>query len=203
MSKWVNDRLEKHPHKSNLRSIAALFGTPLGAMMSFVLEGGAPPQLAPIQPEHPSLNPRTYVASESAHRIPAGTIPVINRVPAGNGMALTDQDFAPNFSHETVDAGPWASPGSVAFFVQGDSMAPDFLDGDLVIADPNRPCADHCFAIVQFGPERGEENKLRRVLKTPNGTLLLPSNPKYNKEIVDPEAIVSLLRVVELRRPVQ
>lgn len=201
LSKWVNNRFVRGPSKSNLRSISALFRTPHARLVEFVLNGGEPPALVPIE-EHPGHHPRTFIASESGRRIPAGTIPIINRVPAGNGMAQTDQDFAANFSHDTVDAGPWSSPGSVAFFVHGDSMSPDFNDKDLVIADPNRAVSSGCFAIVQFGSERDDENKIRRVMTTDAGILLIPSNAKYKTELVPPEQISSLLRVVEHRRAI-
>lgn len=114
---------------------------------------------------------------------------------------MTNQDYAANFSHETVDSGPWASAGSQAFFIHGDSMTGVFEDGDLVIGDPNVAASSGCYAIIQF--EASERNCVRRVVMKSGRVWLFAANDTYTPEDFEPEQIRSMLRVVEHRRKVK
>ena len=86
--------------------------------------------------------------------------------------------------------------------IKGDSMEPDYLDGDVIIFQKQDDCenGDDCVVMVN-----GNDGTFKRVFKNENGIILQPLNNKYQPMIYSNEQIENLpVRILgvfeELRR---
>lgn len=73
--------------------------------------------------------------------------------------------------------------------VKGDSMEPDYLDGDVIIFQKQDDCenGDDCVVMVN-----GNDGTFKRVFKNENGIILQPLNNKYQPMIYSNEQIETL-----------
>ena len=82
--------------------------------------------------------------------------------------------------------------------IKGDSMEPEYLDGDTIILEKTESCesGDDCVVMVN-----GYDGTFKRVFKNENGIILQPLNNKYQPIIYSNEQIenlpVRILGVVE------
>ncbi len=85
---------------------------------------------------------------------------------------------------ELVDVPPVRQehPAAFALRVDGESMAPRFRHGDVVIADPSRPVRSGQAALVQIRGRVGVTLKLLR--QEEDSVALVPINERYDTEIV-------------------
>lgn len=86
--------------------------------------------------------------------------------------------------------------------VKGDSMEPDYLDGDTLILEKADDCenGDDCVIMVN-----GNDGTFKRVFKNENGVILQPLNPEYSPVVYSNEQIENLpIRIIgiveEIRR---
>lgn len=86
--------------------------------------------------------------------------------------------------------------------IKGNSMYPDYLDGDTIILEKTDDCesGDECCVMVN-----GSDGTFKKVLKNENGIILQPLNSEYQPMFYTNEQIKSLPvriigKVVELRR---
>lgn len=86
--------------------------------------------------------------------------------------------------------------------VKGDSMEPDYLDGDTLILEKSDDCesGDDCVVMVN-----GNDGTFKRVFKNENGIILQPLNPTYSPMVYSNEQIEKLpVRIIgiveEIRR---
>ena len=86
--------------------------------------------------------------------------------------------------------------------VKGNSMNPDYLDGDTIILEKVDDCesGDECVVMVN-----GSDGTFKKVLKNEDGIILQPLNPEYQPTFYTNEQIKNLPvriigKVVELRR---
>ncbi len=119
-----------------------------------------------------------------------------NSIAAGIPLSLID-DIA---DYEEIPEEVARGGEFVALRIHGDSMEPRMMDGDVVIIKIQREAEDGDTVAVFV-----EENAIcRRIKKTPEGILLLATNPKYEpifcseKQLADRDVRI-LGRVVELR----
>lgn len=93
----------------------------------------------------------------------------------------------------------WASNGYeyFGFMVNGDSMSPKYLDGDIVIVRQQHDCESGQDCIVYVN---GHDSTLKRVVKHDAGILLQPLNPIYESKFYDDVTIVGV--VIKLVRDV-
>lgn len=73
--------------------------------------------------------------------------------------------------------------------IKGDSMEPDYLDGDVIIFQKQDDCesGDDCVVMVN-----GNSGTFKRVFKNENGIILQPLNNKYQPMIYSNEQIETL-----------
>lgn len=73
--------------------------------------------------------------------------------------------------------------------IKGDSMEPDYLDGDIIIFQKQDDCenGDDCVVMVN-----GNDGTFKRVFKNENGIILQPLNNKYQPMIYSNEQIENL-----------
>ena len=86
--------------------------------------------------------------------------------------------------------------------IKGNSMNPDYLDGDVIICQKQDDCenGDECVCMVN-----GDDGTFKKVIKNENGIILQPLNSEYQPMFYTNEQIKSLPvriigKVVELRR---
>ena len=124
-------------------------------------------------------------------------IPVLGRVAAGIPMeAIEDIEDYEEITKERASQGEF-----FALKVKGDSMAPRFAEGDVLIVRRMSDCNNGDIAVVLVG---NADATVKRIKKTADGIFLIASNPAYepryysNQEIE--ELPVTILgKVVELR----
>lgn len=130
---------------------------------------------------------------------PTVQIPVFGEIPAGKPIEACDDIL------EYIDIPAEWLKGGQEFFglrVNGDSMLPDFKNGDTIVLKKQSSCDTGQFCAVSIN---GIEVTFKRVRRQENGITLQPLNPEYdpmfftNKQIKDmPITILGV--VVEGRR---
>jgi len=129
-------------------------------------------------------------------------IPVINSVTAGYPHDFTDLDYPPSVADEYVQCPEVDDPQAFSARVIGDSMEPNYVEGDLITFFPSLPprSGDDCF--VRFASDGA--TTFKRFTLRPDGKIRLqPLNPRYPVEVYDPEEITGLwpavMRIQRLR----
>ena len=126
-------------------------------------------------------------------------IPVYGTIPAGIPMEAIQQIL-------DIEEAPaeWAKGGKSFFALQidGDSMSPNYLDGDVVIFQKQPTCENgqDCCVMVN-----GLDATFKRLFKNEKGITLQPLNPVYEVKVYSTDEVkhlpVTVLGVVyELRR---
>lgn len=177
VSNWETGRSE--PDFATLQKIAEIFGTTID-----------------------------YILGNSNERIPQKTtgvvrIPVLGSIPAGIPLEAIEDIVDWEEIPQAMCAG---GKEYFALKVKGDSMWPDYLEGDIVIVKKTPTCesGDVCAVYVN-----GYDATLKRVKFSEGGELTtIPINPSYPPRTYTPEEIRSLPVsiagvVVELRRKVK
>lgn len=124
-------------------------------------------------------------------------IPVLGRVAAGVPITATEEVL--DYEEITLEM---ANRGKYfALRVQGDSMEPKISNGDVVIVRQQPDVDSGQIAVVMVN---GEDATVKRVVKQPNGIMLVANNPSYQPMFYSNEDIEKLPvricgRVVELR----
>jgi len=126
-------------------------------------------------------------------------IPVLGRIPAGIPLEAIEDIL----DYEEIPA-DWTAGGKEYFAlrIQGDSMEPEYRDGDVVIFRKTNTCDNgaHCAVIVN-----GHDATFKKVIRRESGVVLQPLNTKYDPSVFSNEEIEELpLNVIgvfeELRR---
>ncbi len=140
---------------------------------------------------------KAEVSSDSnVGRITAGVVvPVINKVAAGYPHHFTDLDYPPSVADEYIRCPDLHDPQAFAARVVGDSMAPRYAEGDVVVFSPAAEArsGDDCF--VRF--EGDGCTTFKRVYFDDDRTIRLqPLNSKYAAEKYSPEQVTGVWRAV-------
>jgi len=117
-------------------------------------------------------------------------VPVINKVSAGYPGDFTDLDYPPSVADEYVRCPDIHDPQAFAARVVGDSMAPTYRQGDIVVFAPNTPADNGKDCFVRF--ETGQTT-FKRVYQDDQVTLRLqPLNDKYPAQVVSRTEVTGL-----------
>ena len=128
-------------------------------------------------------------------------VPIYGEIPAGVPIEMVEESFIEDY--EEVDA-DLARGGKVLFGlkIKGDSMYPEFRNGDHVIFQKTDTCENGSYCAVSIN---GTECTFKKVIKQENGITLMPLNAEFapmfytNQEIE--ELPITILGVVkEVRR---
>ena len=114
-----------------------------------------------------------YVTKKDILGNPVVPIPLVGTVKAGYNY-LAQENWIGTVDVETSLVGD--GKDYFALKVKGDSMAPVFLEGDIVIIKKQNDCENNEFAVVIIN---GDEGTLKKIKKTDNGIILQPLNPAY------------------------
>lgn len=123
------EQMVRSPSKKTLEKIASIFGMPVGDLM------------------------RPVSQSENVHEmeLPWHRIPLISWVQAGSLHEPIDI-YQAGFAEEWI-ASNASSPNAFALRVVGNSMYPEFLEGDVIVVDPGIEPASGDYAIVKVNDE--------------------------------------------------
>jgi repressor LexA len=141
------------------------------------------------------LNLRPLTAPLSA----AAKIPVLGRVPAGIPIEAIEDIIDEIDLSEKLFSDPYEY---FALLVSGNSMYPEYMDGDVVIIR-KQETADTGDDVVAY--INGDDATLKRLIRTERGITLRPLNPEYETRTYSNQDIASIpIRiagvVVEQRR---
>lgn len=133
----------------------------------------------------------------------AGRIPVINRVAAGYPREFTDLDYPASVADEYIACPDVVDPSAFAARVVGDSMAPDYLEGEIVVFSPSLPTPDGSDCFVRL--DRDNETTFKRVFFEDDGATirLQPINPRYRPRRVQREDVGGLYAAAYVMRRVR
>ena len=129
-------------------------------------------------------------------------IPIINGVAAGYPTEFTDLDYPASVADDYIACPDITDPNAFAARVVGDSMAPDYRAGEVVVFSPqlDTPAGSDCFVRL----ERNNETTFKRVYFEDNGAAirLQPINPQYPPQTVKREQVTGLYRAAYVMRRV-
>ena len=130
---------------------------------------------------------------------PVTSIPLLGSVKAGYNY-LAQENWIGTVDVETSLVGD--GKDYFALKVKGDSMAPVFLENDIVIIKKQNDCENNEYAVVIIN---GDEGTLKKIKKTDNGIILQPLNPAYGpvmytKEEMETIPIIIVGVVKQLKR---
>jgi SOS-response transcriptional repressor LexA len=132
-------------------------------------------------------------------------VPLINRVAAGYPREFTDLGYPARVAAEYVRCPDLSDPDAFACRVVGDSMAPDYREGDIVVFSPARAIKSgmDCFARIE--PDHQSTFKRAYVEVDAGGNELIrlqPLNPAYPARVYPREQVAGLYAAVSVTRAV-
>lgn len=191
VSKWESGL--NQPKGRYLNELAAA----LGVSVDWLLTGndGAPAaQVKEALPGYHNVEPAV---------IPQGSrVPIISYVQAGQWREMCEQASAFDGTLEYVTAGIDVGPHGFGLWVRGDSMAPQFKEGDLLIVDPDVAPKAGDFVIASNGKSEATFKKYRARGEYDNGQPrfeLVPLNDDHDTLSTDQTPIAIIGVVVEHR----
>lgn len=117
----------------------------------------------------------TYNLEEEARAV-LYRVPLISWVQAGAWTEIID-NFEPGDADEWVDSPVYVSANSFALIVRGDSMAPEFVDGDIIIVDPHRRPENGSYIVARLDDEK--ESTFKQLIIDAGRYYLKPLNSRY------------------------
>jgi repressor LexA len=117
-------------------------------------------------------------------------VPVINKVTAGYPQHFTDLDYPASIAEEYIRCPDLADPQAFAARIVGDSMAPEFSEGDIVVFSPATEPRDGFDCFVRF--EDGETTFKRFYQDDPETIRLQPLNNAYPATQVPAKRVTGL-----------
>lgn len=161
ISQWEND--EHSPSGDNLAQLSKVFGV----SAHWLATGKGSPELSNVEPAV----------------IPQGNrIPILSYVQAGNWREMCEQATAFDGNVEYVSAGGEIGPYGFGVWLRGDSMAPLFKEGDLIIVDPDESPQPGDYVVAKNGSDEATFKKYRPRGIDENGQEvfeLVPLNDDY------------------------
>lgn len=200
MKKW-NDRLrealKESPYKQ--RTLAQVVGVSTATMSQWV--GG---QIKNISAENAERvcatlrintawlmtgkGPKSGSAGDlTSEAVRKGKVPVISWIKAG-ALSQSPDTFQPGDAEEWIDCPLPHSKGSIYLRVIGDSMWPEYSEGEYILVDPE-VAPTHGRDVVIRTPD--DTYTFKRLQITPDGEYLLALNPDHpNRKIQVPPGTV-------------
>lgn len=115
-------------------------------------------------------------------------VPVYGEIPAGIPIEMIEDTFIEDY--EEIDAS--LGRGGSQFFglkVKGNSMFPEFRNGDIVIFRQQNHCENGDFCAVSINHT---ECTFKKVLKKESGITLMPLNPDYDPMFFTKKEVATL-----------
>ena len=139
----------------------------------------------PSTPEHRAVDSNVTALTGGS------VVPIINSVAAGYPQHFTDLDYPPSVADEYIRAPDIHDEQAFAARIVGDSMEPQYKQGDIVIFSPGVPAQDGDDCFVRFGQEGG--TTFKRVYQDAADTIRLqPLNSRYPSQIHSREEVTGV-----------
>lgn len=182
ISSYISQRYE--PRQNNIYLIAKALDVSEAWLMGFDV---------PMERQHSATEPSNIQIIELDHNVIR--IPVVGRIPAGVPVEAVEDIL----SYEEIPT-DWTRGGKkyLGLVVQGDSMYPKYIEGDVVIIKIQEDCdsGQDCACYVN-----GYDATLKTVKKNDGKITLTPINTAYSPRTYTHPGEVTILGVVkELRR---
>lgn len=163
-----------------LGKIAAVFSLSLAQILSEANTVAQPGARAGVDLDRLHASGRLHSMADAAGNvapIKMHAIPVVSRVAAGDPAGFTDGEYPADFVDEFVPSpADVDDPNAFALRVHGDSMAPRFSNGDIVICSPHALPAEGDAVVAKV---RGEETSCKVFHLDDGNVILSPVNPAY------------------------
>ncbi|HRP64321.1 MAG TPA: XRE family transcriptional regulator [Phycisphaerales bacterium] len=132
----------------------------------------------------------------------ARRIPLINSVAAGYPTEFTDLGYPVSIADEYVACSDLDDPDAFAARVVGDSMLPEYREGEIVVFSPALPTPSGSDCFVRL--ERDAESTFKRVFFEEDGRVIVlqPLNAAYAARRVDREEVAGLYAAAYVMRRV-
>lgn len=129
-------------------------------------------------------------------------VPLINKVAAGYPREFTDLAYPARVADEYVRCPDVSDPDAFAARVVGDSMEPEYREGDVVVFSPARAVRNGMDVFARLEPDH--ETTFKRVyFEGESGSeriRLQPLNSKYPPRVVEREQVAGLYAAVTVMR---
>ena len=130
---------------------------------------------------------------------------MINKLAAGYPRDFTDLGYPVGVADEYIRCPDLADPDAFAARVVGDSMTPQYVEGDIVIFSPARDVRNGSDCFARIWPD--DETTFKRVFfeTGPNREELIhlqPLNPAYPARVLPREGVVGLFAAVSVMRAI-
>lgn len=155
-----------------------------------------------IAPEEPRPT-RTIGQMPPLHVVLPFEVPLINSVAAGYPREFTDLGYPARVASEYVRCPDLTDTDAFATRVVGDSMMPEYREGDIVVFSPARVVKSgmDCFARIEPDQETTFKRVFIDVAKNGEETIRLqPLNDKYPTRTLPREQIAGLYAAVSVTR---
>ncbi|MAX26882.1 MAG: hypothetical protein CMJ19_20505 [Phycisphaeraceae bacterium] len=125
-------------------------------------------------------------------------IPVINRVQAGDPVDYEHMELDNGIGNDYISrtGSGVDDPNAFAVVVTGDSMTPEFREGDTIVCSPASTIDDGNVVFVRFSADRDSTCTLKRVYDRGDEIELVPDNRRHPPMIVPKEHVIRMSRVV-------
>jgi phage repressor protein C with HTH and peptisase S24 domain len=133
----------------------------------------------------------------------ARRIPVINSIAAGYPAEFTDLDYPASIADDYIACPDVTDPDAFAARVVGDSMAPHYGEGEIVVFSPALPTPSGSDCFVRL--ERDNETTFKRVYYEDDGRTirLQPLNNAYPPRLVAREHVTGIYAAAYVMRKVR
>jgi repressor LexA len=124
------------------------------------------------------------------------SVPLINKVAAGYPRDFTDLSYPAKVADEYVACPDIADAQAFAARVCGESMMPDYREGDVVVFSPAAKVTDGSDCFVRLEPDH--ETTFKRIYFEPEKQQirLQPLNPKFPPRSVERVNVAGLYKAV-------
>lgn len=132
-------------------------------------------------------------------------VPVINKVTAGYPADFTDMGFPARIADEYIRAPDVNDPDAFAARVVGDSMEPNYCEGDIVVFSPAREIIDGMDCFVRLEPDHETTFKRIYFQRDVDGNELIriqPINNRYPPMTLPRERVAGLYAGVSVTRSI-
>ncbi len=126
--------------------------------------------------------------------------PIIGSTRGGAWIENIESGYA-GIGEGLADAPDKKDPNGYALRVLGDSMAPKFAEGGIVLVSPNSEFISGQFAVVIIESRLGEsrESCVKQVFKHKDHITLRSLNPKYKDIDIPTQEVIAIHKVIEYR----
>lgn len=125
-----------------------------------------------------------------------GKVPLINKVAAGYPSDFTDLDYPARIADEYVPSPDLHDPDAFAARVCGQSMMPEYREGDVVVFSPLADIVDGCDCFVRLEPDHQTTFKRIFIDEANQAIRLQPLNPSFPPTILPREQVAGMYRAV-------